>query len=132
MPAVLKEDYDIIVDAIDVFNCKLAFLRHAFQKKAWLYSSMGAGNRIDPLQIRSGDLFQSKNCRLAKVLRKKLKHSGIDGGIKAVWSEEIAHAPGPMEEGKRRSINASISTIPGLFGLTLAGLIIQDLVKNRY
>ncbi len=132
MPSVLQEEYDIVVDAIDVFNCKLAFLRFAFQKDSWLYSSMGAGNRIDPTQIKSGDLFESKNCRLAKVLRKKLRHTGITKGIKAVWSEEIGHAPGLMEEGKTRTINASISTIPGIFGLMLAGIIIQDLVSNHY
>ncbi len=132
MPQVLSIEYDIVVDAIDVFNCKLAFLRHAYGQNCWLYSSMGAGNRIDPTKIKSGDLFDSKNCRLAKILRKKLRHSGITEGIKAVWSEEIGHSSGEMEEGKDRTINSSISTIPGIFGLTLAGIIIKDLVDNRY
>ncbi|MCG8338850.1 MAG: tRNA threonylcarbamoyladenosine dehydratase [Proteobacteria bacterium] len=132
MPTVLSKKYDIVVDAIDIFNCKLAFLRYAYNQDCWLYSSMGAGNRIDPTKITSGDLFESKNCRLAKVLRKKLRHTGITEGIKAVWSEEIGHAPGEMEEGKDRTINASISTIPGIFGLTLAGIVIKDLVNNCY
>lgn len=132
MPKVLSTEYDIVVDAIDVFNCKLAFLRYAYNQHCWLYSSMGAGNRIDPTKITSGDLFESRNCRLAKVLRKKLRHTGITEGIKAVWSEEIGHAPGEMEEGKDRTINASISTIPGIFGLTLAGMVIKDLVDNSY
>lgn len=130
MPDVLADDYDVIVDAIDVFNCKLAFIRFAYQKTGKLYSSMGAGNRIDPTRIKSGDLFQSKNCRLAKVLRKKLRSSGITEGIQAVWSEEIGHAPGILEEGKTRTINASISTIPGIFGLTLAGIILKDIVES--
>lgn len=129
MPEVLKEEYDIVIDAIDVFNCKLAFIRYAHQKNAKLYSSMGAGNRIDPTKIRTGDLFESKHCRLAKVLRKKLKHSGITGGIRAVWSEEIGHAPEVEPDDMRRPINGSISTIPGIFGLTLAGLVIQDIVS---
>lgn len=132
MPAILDEDYDVIVDAIDVFNCKLAFLRYAYHRTARLYSSMGAGNRIDPSSIKTGDLFQSRHCRLAKVLRKKLRSSGISSGIKAVWSEELARAPGLLEEeGNRRTINASISTIPGIFGLTLAGMVLEDLIRSK-
>lgn len=131
MPQVLKDDYDIVIDAIDVFNCKLAFIRYAYSLSSKLYSSMGAGNRIDPTKIRSGDLFQSKHCRLAKILRKKLRHTGICNGIRAVWSEEIGHAPGVMEEGKNRAVNGSISTIPALFGFTLAGLVIQDIVEEN-
>ncbi len=130
MPRVFDKEYDIIVDAIDVFNCKLAFLRYAFRSNSRLYSSMGAGNRIDPTTIRTGDLFESRNCRLAKVLRKKLRHSGITEGISAVWSEEIGRASDICEEGKDRPINGSISTIPGIFGLTLAGLILRDIIKN--
>ncbi len=130
MPEVLKGDFDVIIDAIDVFNCKLAFLRFAYQKRSRLYSSMGAGNRIDPTKIKTGDLFESRHCRLAKVLRKKLRHSDIDSGIKAVWSEEIGHAPGLMEKGKNRAVNGSISTIPAIFGLTLAGLVIKDIVES--
>ena len=132
VPEVLSEEYDIIVDAIDVFNCKLAFLRFAYNKKAKLYSSMGAGNRLDPTKIKTGDLFDSRHCRLAKILRKKLRHSGITEGIKSVWSEEIAHAPDIMEEGKRRAVNGSISTIPAIFGLTLSGLILNDIVSDTY
>ncbi len=60
MPQVLREDYDIVIDAIDVFNCKLAFLRYAFKHEYKIYSSMGAGNRVDPTKIRTGDLFKSK------------------------------------------------------------------------
>ncbi len=133
MPEVLQEDYDIVIDAIDVFNCKLAFLRYAFSGGYKIYSSMGAGNRIDPEKIRTGDFYESKHCRLAKVLRKKLKKSGIGKGITAVWSEEIGHAPGPEEErgDRSRPINGSISTIPALFGMTLAGLVIRDIIGDN-
>lgn len=131
MPEVLSGHYDAVIDAIDVFNCKLAFLRYAVKNGYPIYSSMGAGNRIDPTRIRTGDLFESKNCRLAKVLRKKLRHSGIESGIAAVWSEEIGHAPPLFEEEKSRAVNGSISTIPALFGITLAGLVINAIIKPR-
>ena len=128
---VLKNDHDIIIDAIDVSNCKLAFLTHARRKNAKLYSSLGAGNRIDPTKIRTGDLFSSKHCRLAKKLRKYLKHAGIYDGICAVWSEEIGYAPKMEMDEQVRPINGSISTIPGLFGLTLAGLVIRDILAEK-
>lgn len=132
MPLVLREDYDVVIDAIDVFNCKLAFLSYAFEHEYKIYSSMGAGNRIDPTKIRTGDLFESRHCRLAKILRKKLRKTGIEKGITAVWSDEIGYAPDPLveEERGRRMVNGSISTIPGLFGLTLAGLVIRDIIEE--
>ncbi len=132
MPQVLQEDYDVVIDAIDVFNCKLAFLRHAYKEGYRIYSSMGAGNRIDPTKIQTGDLFESRHCRLAKILRKYLRKTGIEEGISAVWSEELGHAPDPLvpEERGRRMVNGSISTIPGLFGLTLAGMVIKDIIDG--
>ena len=131
VPQIITGKFDIIIDAIDVFNCKLALLRYAWKKGLKTYSSLGAGNRLDPTKIRSGDLFQSKNCRLGKILRKKLRKSGISEGITAVWSEEIGHAiTDPESEERQRPDNGTISTIPALFGITLAGLVIKDLVNS--
>lgn len=125
---VLKGKFDIIVDAIDVLNCKLAFLIHAYTNGYKIYSSLGAGSRIDPTQIQTGDLFESRHCRLAKVIRKKLRQEGIREGIRAVWSNELPRPPKMPEKSsnKARPIHGTISTIPGIFGLTLAGLIISD------
>ncbi len=132
MPRILVEDYDIVIDAIDVFNCKLALLRYAFEHGFTIYSSMGAGNRIDPTKIETGDLFHSQNCRLAKVLRKYLRRSGIRKGIKAVWSNEQGRASVVPEskEKRLRPINGTISTIPALFGITLAGLVLKDIIEE--
>ncbi|MCP4749845.1 MAG: tRNA threonylcarbamoyladenosine dehydratase [Proteobacteria bacterium] len=132
-PGVLQEDFDAVVDAIDLLNSKLALLRHAFHNGFKIYSSMGAGNRLDPTQIRTGDLFDSQNCRLAKILRKKLRQRGIRRGIKAVWSSEISRAPlqsQPLEK-FAHIINGTISTIPSLFGITLAGLVLQDMIAEQ-
>ncbi|MBU2644336.1 tRNA threonylcarbamoyladenosine dehydratase [bacterium] len=132
MGSVLEGHYDAIVDAIDVLNCKLAFLTHATKKGYRVYSSMGAGNRLDPAKVASGDLFDSRHCRLAKVLRKKLRQEGIRQGIQAVWSHEIGRTPDllPEETEYGRPPQGTISTIPALFGLTLAGLVIRDFVEE--
>jgi len=129
---VLNGQFDIVVDAIDVFNCKLAFLIHAYNSGYKIYSSLGAGSRMDPTQIKTGDLFESRNCRLAKLIRKYLRQKGINQGIRAVWSNELPHPPQMPEENsnKARPIHGTISTVPGIFGLTLAGLIINDFYKE--
>lgn len=132
MDAVLQEPYDAVIDAIDVLNCKLAFLINAHRKGYRLYSSMGAGNRIDPTRVTSGDLFDSRNCRLAKVLRKKLRQAGIRHGIQAVWSREVRTVPDPVfdESDENRQLQGTISTIPALFGIMLAGLVIKDIIDE--
>jgi len=132
MGTLLQEPYDAVVDAIDVLNCKLSFLIQAYRQGYRLYSSMGAGNSIDPTKITSGDLFESRNCRLAKVVRKKLRQAGISSGIKAVWSRELRSAPQPPGDasGEGRITQGSISTIPALFGILLAGLLVKDIIDE--
>lgn len=132
MAGVLEGHYDAVVDAIDILNCKRAFLVHAYQKGYRIYASMGAGGRLDPTKVRSGDLFDSRNCRLAKLLRKYLRQAGIRQGIKAVWSRELRQPsllPPPEPENDRLPLG-TISTIPALFGITLAGLVIKDMIDE--
>lgn len=128
---ILSGYYDAVIDAIDILNCKLDFLTTAYQQGYTLYSSLGSGNRTDPTKIVSGDLFESRHCRLAKVLRKKLRQAGITQGIQAVWSTEIGRAPDvDLVDQKNRPFLGSISTIPALFGVTLAGLVVQDFINH--
>lgn len=129
---VFDQPYDVVVDAIDVFNPKLGLLTYAYQNGFRVYSSLGAGNKMDPTKIQSGDLFTSQRCRLGKVLRKKLRQEGITKGITAVWSTEDARPPKPADPDDEFGIpiNGTISTIPSIFGLTLAGLVLRDLVQK--
>ena len=130
---VLRDDYDFVIDAIDVLNCKIRFLVHAFKAGYSIYSSMGAGNKTDPTKIKTGDLFESKNCRLAKMLRKQLRKEGIDKGIKAVWSTEKGRTPYLPEDTTdyTRVINGTISGIPALFGITLASMVIKEIIDEE-
>lgn len=133
MDRYLQEPFDAVVDAIDVLNCKLAFLTLAYRKGYRIYASMGAGNKTDPTTVTSGDLFDSRNCRLAKVLRKKLRQADIREGIQAVWSREVRQAVHmPVEESEfERLPQGTISTIPALFGIMLAGLVIKDMIDEK-
>ena len=130
---VLNDEYDFVIDAIDILNCKIRFLVHAFQRGYKIYSSMGAGNKIDPTKIQAGDLFQSENCRLAKTLRKQLRKEGISEGIQAVWSSEKGLPPFLPDDHSNinRAVNGTISPIPALFGVMLAGMAIKDIIDEK-
>lgn len=133
MEALLSEPFDFVVDAIDSLNCKVALVATAYQKQLPVVSSMGAGRRIDPSKIEVSDLFKTHGCGLAKNMRQRLRKLGIKKGIPVVFSTELPKAPGPMEaiEGARgRVVNGTASYMPGIFGLMLAGLVIQKLTQS--
>jgi len=123
--------FDQIIDAIDSLSSKLALLGAALDAAIPIASSMGAGGRLDPSRIRSGDLMDSQGCPLARKVRQHLRRRGYARGIAAVWSDEPPRPPLPPEpsgRGRARAVNGTISYLPGLFGLRLAGIVIQRLV----
>ncbi len=126
--------FDQVVDAIDSLSSKLALIGAAVDSGTAIVSSMGAGGRLDPARIRVGDLMDSGGCPLARKVRQQLRRRGYGRGITAVWSDEPPHPPLPPEptsRGRARAVNGTISYLPGLFGLTLAGLSVQHLLKAK-
>ena len=120
-----------MVDAIDTLSPKIDLIYHAVQKGLHLASSMGSGGKIDPSQVRVTDFGDTYNCRLAYLLRKKLKKLGVEGGFKVVFSTE--QVPRDMivpVEGERnkKSTAGTSSFIPAIFGCMLASIVIRDLV----
>lgn len=138
LPQFLAPAPDLLVDAIDALNPKVALLEYAVRHGIPVVSSMGAALRRDPSQITVGDLFKSKNCPLAKYVRKLLRRRGITKGIPAVYSTELVDesAVSPAEEepyllrGRRRNVLGSLPTITGIFGLTLANWAIARLAAG--
>ncbi|WP_092997365.1 tRNA threonylcarbamoyladenosine dehydratase [Thiohalomonas denitrificans] len=130
---LLVGSYDFVIDAIDSLNCKVSLLMAAHERRIPVISSMGAGGKLDPSRIVVGDVMDTDNCPLARVIRKRLRRRGAGRGIGAVWSNEPSCAPlppEPTESGRDRAVNGTISYLPALFGLTLAGTVIQRLVKS--
>ncbi len=130
MDSLLENDFDYVVDAIDSLNCKVALVATAFQKGFNVVSSMGAGRRIDPSKIQITDLSKTHTCGLARNMRQRLKKQGIHKGVRVVFSTELPKEPGPMEEiegARGRVVNGTASYMPGIFGLMLSGIVIQDL-----
>ncbi len=134
MPELVGEGFDFVVDAIDSLNCKVRLVYEAWRQQVPVVSSMGAGRRVDPRLIRVADLMDTHGCGLARQMRQRLRKLGVGRGIEVVFSEEVPKAPGPMEtiEGARgRVVNGTASYMPGLFGLTLAGRVIQRLTAAK-
>ena len=130
IPEILHEAFDYVVDAIDTLTPKINLIYHALNKGLKLVSSMGSGGKVDPSQIRVADFGDTYNCRLAYLLRKKLRKMDVHGGFNVVFSTEQVPKEMiiPVEgEPNKKSTVGTISYIPAIFGCTLASLVIRDL-----
>ncbi len=131
IPELLTEPFDYVVDAIDTLSPKIYLIYHAVQRGHKLASSMGSGGKLDPSQVRVADFGDTYNCRLAYVLRKKLRKLGVEGGFKVVFStEQVAREMivAVEDEPNKKSTVGTSSYIPAIFGCTLASIVIRDLI----
>jgi tRNA A37 threonylcarbamoyladenosine dehydratase len=130
IPEILTEPYDYVVDAIDTLSPKVDLIYHAVKKGMKLASSMGSGGKVDPSLVKVADFADTYSCRLASVLRKRLRKMGVHGGFKVVFSTErvpkeiIVQVEG---EPNKRSTAGTSSFIPAIFGCTLASIVVRDL-----
>lgn len=128
--ALLGTDVDLVIDAIDTLSSKVALLERAVRRELSVLSSMGAGGRLDPTRVRVDDLMQTSVCALARAVRTRLRKRGIGPGITVVWSDELPHPPAPPPQSGARAVNGTLSYMPSLFGLTLAGLALRRLLDQ--
>lgn len=112
--------YDYVIDAIDTVTAKIDLIVRARDAGVPVISSMGTGNKLDPTRFEVTTINKTSVCPLAKVMRKKLKNRGITD-LKVVYSQEE-----PLKRGERTP--ASISFVPPVAGMILAGEVIKDLV----
>ena len=138
---VISPRPDLLIDAIDSLNSKVNLLAAAMTAGIPVISSMGAALRTDPTLITSGDLMDTRNCPLARHLRKRLRRRGIGRGITCVSSTEAvrfdyrraaAGAPADGPTGRGRNPLGSLPTITGIFGLTIANLAITRLSASPH
>ena len=141
------EEYDYIIDAVDTVTAKIAIVMKAQALGIPVISSMGAGNKLDPTAFRVADIYKTKVCPLAKVMRRELKKRGVKK-LKVVYSEEIPTRPiedmaiscrtncicPPGAEHKcteRRDIPGSTAFVPSVVGLIIAGEVIKDIAGKN-
>ena len=120
--------YDYVVDAVDTVTAKLSIIERAKEANIPVISSMGTGNKLDASAFKVADIFKTNVCPLAKVMRRELKKRGVDK-LKVVYSEEEAKSKGIEGEKNGKPAPASISFVPPVAGLILAGEVIKDLIN---
>lgn len=140
------EEYDYIVDAVDTVTAKISLVMKAKELNIPIISSMGAGNKLDASLFKVADIYQTKVCPLAKVMRRELKKRGVKK-LKVVYSEEQPMTPiedmaiscrsncicppGAAHKcTERRAIPGSVAFVPSVAGLIIAGEVVKDLIAE--
>lgn len=126
------KNYDYVIDAIDTVTGKIEIIVNASKENIPVISSMGTGNKLDPTAFEISDIYKTSVCPLAKVMRKELKKRGIKK-LKVLYSKEIPQEQKEIsqEETTKRQTPASISFVPSVAGLIIAGEVIKDLIKEE-
>jgi tRNA threonylcarbamoyladenosine dehydratase len=131
---ILKNgEFDYVMDCIDSITPKLTLLTTAYHKGLKIVSSMGAGGKLDPTKLVYADIFDTKQCYLAKTVRKRLRALGIVTGINVVYStEEVMLESLMLTDGSnfKRSAYGTISYLPAAFGGTCASVVIRELIGD--
>lgn len=128
--------FSYVLDCIDSIACKASLVAAAQRAGRPVASSMGAGGRLDPTRIHIAPLNQTHTCALAREMRKSLKALGAQLNYPVVFSDEppvvkgLPHQPVADPAGRPRATNGTISYMPALFGLTLAGYAIRSLLAG--
>lgn len=125
---IITNDIDYVVDAIDTITSKLALAEYCYKNGINIISSMGTGNKIDPSQFKVSDVYKTKVCPLAKVMRYELRKRGVKK-LKVVYSEEMPMTPdkGRAVPSQKRQTPGSISFVPPVAGMIIGGEVIKDL-----
>lgn len=132
---------DFIIDAIDTVTAKLSLIRYAKERGIPLISSMGTGNKLHPELFRIADISETSVCPLCRVMRRELKKRGIEG-VKVLYSAEVPNEPQAelkeylmekelAQNSSRRSVPGSISFVPPVAGLFIAGEVIRELTGKN-
>ena len=124
---IIDETIDYIVDAIDTVTAKIELIMRAKKMQIPIISSMGTGNKLDATKFEVTDIYKTSVCPLAKVMRKELKQRDIKK-LKVVYSKEE-----PIkirkEETNKKQVPGSISFVPSVAGLIIAGEVIKDIIN---
>ena len=123
---IIDKSIDYIVDAIDTVSSKIELIVRAKKLNIKIISSMGTGNKLNPTKFEVADIYKTSVCPLAKVMRKELRKRDING-LKVLYSKED---PIKIEKNlKEKQVQGSISFVPSVAGLMIAGEVVKDLIK---
>lgn len=120
---LINTECSYVVDAVDTIKTKLKLIEKANEIGVPIISAMGAGNKLDPTKFEVSDIYKTSECPLAKVMRKELKKRNIQK-LKVVYSKE----KGTSNE---NNVIGSISFVPSVMGLIIAGEVIKDIINSK-
>ena len=133
MEQIFEQRPDYIIDAIDTVTAKIALVEKALELDIPIISSMGTGNKLHGELFEITDISKTSVCPLCKVMRKELRARGIYH-LKVVYSREksidVSQGTTDEEKGSRRSLPGSVSFVPPIAGLLLAGEVIRELMEE--
>lgn len=141
---MISSDYDYIVDAIDTVTAKIDLVLQAQSRNIPIISSMGTGNKMNPMELTIADIYETSICPLAKVMRKELRARNVKS-LKVLYSKEVPIKPIESEDNScatgcvcpssatrkctvRHQIPGSISFVPSVAGLIIASEIVKDII----
>ena len=130
------KDYNYVVDAVDTVAAKIAIVLAADRAGVPVISSMGTGNKFNPLRFKTADIYETSVCPLARVMRRELKKRGIKK-LKTVFSDEqpkeydyyVSCNEEVSDISSKRSIPGSLAYVPPAAGLIIASVVISELIK---
>lgn len=125
-----KYDIDYIMDCIDMVSSKIDLIMKAKERGIPIISAMGAGNKINPTMLEVGDIYETDNCPLARVMRRELRRRNIKS-LKVVYSKEKAIEPKVKEVNKesKKVTPGSVIYLPAVAGMIMASEVINDVLK---
>ena len=123
--AILDSSITYVVDAIDTMTSKLKLIEKAKTENIKIITATGAGNKLDATKFEVSDIYKTSVCPVCKIIRKELKNRNIKD-LKVVYSKEI---PKKTENGEKTL--GSISYVPSVMGLIVAGEVIKDIIEVK-
>ena len=127
---LIDNSIDYVVDSIDTVKQKINIIVRAKEVGVSIISAMGAGNKLDPTKFEVTDIYKTSVCPLAKVIRKELRKRNIKK-LKVVYSKEERIDRNKDEDEKFKNTVGSVSFVPSVMGLIIAGEIIKDITKEK-
>lgn len=143
IPLIIPEDVDYVIDAIDTVSAKISIIVWCQEHGKKIISCMGTGNKLDPTKFKIEDIYKTKICPLAKVMRYELRKRGVES-LKVLYSEEVPMKPrldevitckegcvctgGTKKCAIKRQIPGSISFVPPVAGFIIGGEVIKDII----
>lgn len=113
--------YDYVIDAVDTVTAKIELVIRSKKARVPVISCMGTGNKLDPSRLMLGDIYETRVCPLARVMRRELRKRGVES-LTVLYSEEE-----PIKPDSREAVPGSVSFVPSAAGLFIAARVVKDL-----